>query len=320
MRTVGRFVWEHFSEDDVAPAQDAFDVIYSVTDAEHERYGRMGIEPVRVHMGIHPELLAIEPQRDGERITLVWPGSFMGRRKPLDEALEAFGRVERPATSPAAPRPGRAQGGQARRKRRKNDPRIEVLLEDQPTAEHLQSFADCDVCLTPSRWEGLGLPLYEATAFGMPIITNDDPPMNEVVTDGLNGILIASHPEGTTRSGIDSKDPDVDDMARAIEAICDDALRAKLSAGALEVRERLPWSRTVEDLEQPARDRGRDERRRGARPRPLRCRRAALGDDAAAADARRASRAGDPARDALHPGSDQGMPARRRPPTRSPRR
>jgi glycosyltransferase involved in cell wall biosynthesis len=37
-------------------------------------------------------------------------------------------------------------------------------------------------------------------------------------------------------------------MARAIEAICDDELRARLSEGALEVRERLRWSRMVEDL------------------------------------------------------------------------
>src|SRR6266508_4356759 len=172
VRTVGRVVWEHFSPEDVGPANDAFDVIYAVTDAERERYRGLGVEAVRVRFGCHPELLAIEPHRDPDRVTLVWPGSFMGRRQPL----------------------------------------------------------------------------YEATAFGMPIITNDDPPMNEIVTDGLNGILIASHPDGTTRSGIEAKAPDVDDMARAIEAICDDALRAKLSEGAIEVRERLSWSRTVEDL------------------------------------------------------------------------
>jgi glycosyltransferase involved in cell wall biosynthesis len=247
VRTVGRFVWEHFSTDDVEPAQRAFDVIYSMTDAEHERYATMGIEAVRVHFGIHPELLALEPHRDPERITLVWPGSFMGRRKPIDEAIEALGRVD-------DPRLRLLLRGQVKRKEGKlakaaeRDPRIEILLEDLPTAEHLQSFANADVCLTPSRWEGLGLPLYEATAVGMPILTNDDPPMNEVVTDGLNGILFASHPDGTTRSGIDAKSPDVDDMARAIEAITDDALRAKLSAGALEVRERLAWSRTVDDL------------------------------------------------------------------------
>jgi 1,2-diacylglycerol 3-alpha-glucosyltransferase len=174
VRTVGRFVWEHFSDEHVGPAQEAFAAIYSVTEAEHERYRQMGIDSVRVAFGIHPELLAIEPQRDPDTITVVWPGSFMGRRKPLDEALEAFGRVD-------DPRLRLLLRGQVKRKAGKleqaaqRDPRIEVRLEDTPTAEHLQTFADCDVCLTPSRWEGLGLPLYEATAFGMPIITNDDP-------------------------------------------------------------------------------------------------------------------------------------------------
>ena len=62
------------------------------------------------------------------------------------------------------------------------DPRIELVIDDMPTDEHLRLFASCDVCLGPSRWEGLGLFLYEAIAFGMPQITNDSPPMNEVVT------------------------------------------------------------------------------------------------------------------------------------------
>jgi 1,2-diacylglycerol 3-alpha-glucosyltransferase len=245
--TVGRFVWEHFSSGDVEPAQSAFDVIYSVTRAERERYREMGIESVPVQYGCHPELLAIEPRRDGETVRLVWPGSFMGRRKPLDEALEAFGRV-------GDPRLRLLLRGQVKRKAGKlaeaaeRDPRIEVVLEDQPTAEHLRTFADCDVCLTPSRWEGLGLPLYEATAFGMPIITNDNPPMNEIVEDGRNGLLVASHPDGETRSGLTAYSPDVDDLARAIERIADDELRARLSAGAIEVRGRLAWSRTVEDL------------------------------------------------------------------------
>ena len=70
------------------------------------------------------------------------------------------------------------------------DPRIELVIDDMPTDEHLRLFAACDVCLGPSRWEGLGLLLYEAIAFGMPQITNDSPPMNEVVSDGVNGLLV----------------------------------------------------------------------------------------------------------------------------------
>jgi 1,2-diacylglycerol 3-alpha-glucosyltransferase len=245
--TVGRFVWEHFSPEHAALATEAFDVIYSLTAAERERYREMGIETFAVRWGCHPELTSIVPRRDPETVTLVWPGSFMGRRKPLDEALEAFGRVREP-------RLRLLLRGQVKRKAGKleeaaaGDPRIELLLEDRPTAEHLQTFANCDVCLTPSRWEGLGLPLYEATAFGMPIITNDNPPMNEIVEDGVNGLLVSAHPDGKTRSGLTAYTPNVDDLARAIERIASDELRATLSEGAIEMRERLAWSRTVEDV------------------------------------------------------------------------
>jgi 1,2-diacylglycerol 3-alpha-glucosyltransferase len=245
--TVGRFVWEHFSSGDAAPAAEAFDVIYSLTGAERERYREMGIDTVPVRWGCHPELTSVVPRRDPETVTMVWPGSFMGRRKPLDEALEAFGRVR-------DQRLRLLLRGQVKRKAGKlaeaaaRDPRIELLLEDRPTAEHLQTFANCDVCLTPSRWEGLGLPLYEATAFGMPIITNDNPPMNEIVEDGFNGLLVSAHPDGETRSGLTAYTPDVEDLARAIERAADDELRARLGEGAIEMRDRLSWSRTVEDV------------------------------------------------------------------------
>jgi glycosyltransferase involved in cell wall biosynthesis len=125
------------------------------------------------------------------------------------------------------------------------DPRIEILLSDQPRAQHLELFAGCDICLSPSRWEGLGLPLYEATAFGMPVITNDDPPMNEIVRDGLNGLLVASHPDGQAKSGIPARAVDVDDLAAAIERVADPELRERLAAGARRVRRERSWDRTV---------------------------------------------------------------------------
>jgi glycosyltransferase involved in cell wall biosynthesis len=36
-----------------------------------------------------------------------------------------------------------------------------------------------DICVQPSRWEGLGLPLLECQSAGMPLITVDAAPMNE---------------------------------------------------------------------------------------------------------------------------------------------
>ena len=57
MRTIGRFVWESFPPEDAAPAKEAFDVIYSVTRAEQERYRGFGIDSPLLTWGCHPELI-----------------------------------------------------------------------------------------------------------------------------------------------------------------------------------------------------------------------------------------------------------------------
>ncbi|RJR42636.1 MAG: tetratricopeptide repeat protein, partial [Desulfobacteraceae bacterium] len=46
------------------------------------------------------------------------------------------------------------------------------------------------ILLFPSKLEGLGLPLPEGLACGLPAIATDAPPMNEFVKDGYNGLLI----------------------------------------------------------------------------------------------------------------------------------
>ena len=245
--TVGRFVWEHFSPEHVAGAKDAFDIVYSLHRAEQERYAQLGIESPYVTWGCHPELLAVEPERaaDGQ-VRLLVPGSFMGRRKPLAEILDAFSRTTNDRLRLVIK-------GQTSRKEGKlasaaaADPRIEILIEDQATDEHLSFVAGCDVCLSPTRWEGLGLPLYEAIAFGQPAITNDNAPMNEAIKDGVNGLLVSATPAGTARSGIPAWSPDPGELAQAIERIADDRARSELAAGARELRDsERAWSRTVE--------------------------------------------------------------------------
>ena len=122
------------------------------------------------------------------------------------------------------------------------------MLEDEPEDEHRARFASCDVCLAPSRWEGLGLPLFEATAFGLPIITNDKPPMSEMVLDGRSGILVPSERNGEARSGIPAWDPDVGALTAAIERLGDraelermrDGRRRAARAAALGAHRRRP--------------------------------------------------------------------------------
>ncbi len=256
VKTVGRFVWEMFSPEDAEPAKRAYDVLYSMTRCEQARYAEMGIESPYVQWGLHRELLdaaadaqAAAPRDRDDLVRFYFPGALLGPRKPHKEVVEAF----------------RAAKGEnlrlifkAQLERRMNyleraaeeDPRIELVIDDMPTDEHLRLFAGCDVCLGPSRWEGLGLFLYEAVAFGMPQITNDSPPMNEVVRDGVNGLLVSDEQDDVAPSGIPSMKPDVAALTAAIERLADPAERERLAAGARASQEDFAWDKTVRDYDE----------------------------------------------------------------------
>jgi 1,2-diacylglycerol 3-alpha-glucosyltransferase len=265
VRTVGRFVWEHFSSEHIGPAGEAFDRIYSLTAVERERYAGMGIESPRVRWGCHPELLRFASDATSDRsgraaehsVVYLFPGGFMSKRKPLEETIEAFraarGERLRLVIKAQVERQGKKVGRWIRGGSRfgRRDRRIELVSRDLPTDEYLRLLAGADVCLAPSRWEGLGLHLFEATALGVPIVTNDNPPMNEVVIDGRNGLLVPGIPDGTApRSGIPAFRPDLAALTRAIERLSDDGLRAELAAGARQRREELSWETTKDDLAQ----------------------------------------------------------------------
>ena len=223
VRTVGRFVWEHFTE----RARRGREAGLRRRLLVHE--GRAGAvcgdghrEPVR-SLGVPSRAVGScrgaardsslgrlrrrsREARDDWRY--VFPGGFLGHRKPLEPVLEAFSPV--PATTCACSSRRRSSGSkqiEPAERAAAADPRIELRIGDQPTAEHLRELAACDVCVAPARWEGLGLPLYEAIAFGQPAITNDAPPMNEAIHDDRNGVLVAGTPNGSAKSGIPALDP-----------------------------------------------------------------------------------------------------------------
>lgn len=53
------------------------------------------------------------------------------------------------------------------------------------------------VYVYPSKLEGIGLTICEALASGLPVITTNEPPMNEFIYNGINGFLLDL--ESTTR-------------------------------------------------------------------------------------------------------------------------
>ena len=89
----------------------------------------------------------------------------------------------------------------------------------------------------PSYREGLPKGLIEAGACGLPLVTTDVPGCREVVTDGVDGLLVPAKDAGA--------------LAGAIARLQDDAdLRARLGAAArakalAEFDERIVIERTV---------------------------------------------------------------------------
>jgi glycosyltransferase involved in cell wall biosynthesis len=247
VRTIGRFVWERFSDEHVEPTRRAYDLVYSLTRAEQERYAGMGIETPYVRYGVHPEYFEVTPDREHEGVRFHYHAGLLGKRKPFKEVINAF-TATRESELRLIVKAQIERRMKFLEKAVKRDRRIELVLEDLPTDVHLQMFADADVCMAPARWEGLGLHLYEAIAFGQPIVCNDDPPMNELVTDGVNGLLVRSHDDGLANSGIPARTVDVDALTGAISRLADPGLRAELSAGALRIREERSWDRTVADF------------------------------------------------------------------------
>jgi glycosyltransferase involved in cell wall biosynthesis len=253
VRTLGRFVWEQFEPGHTPGAKRAFDVVYSLLASERARYAGLGIESPRVRWGCHPELLEAAARFRGERaedgtVRFYFPGGYMTKRKPLKPTLQAFRAADGKNLRLVLKAQVERRTNLVRRGARK-DKRVEPIFDDMPTDGHHRLLASVDAFLAPSRWEGLGLHLYEAAAFGVPVITNDNPPMNEVVIDGESGVLVPGiELEEPAPSGIPAYDPDVPALTAAIERVADADERRALAAGTARSRERLTWDNTLADL------------------------------------------------------------------------
>lgn len=246
VKTYGAFVWESFGPENVGPALSAFDCIYSLTRCEQERYASMGINSPLIGWGCHPELFNyIQPKRYDDHVVFFYPGGYLSKRKPTYEVIEAFASVDEPRARLVIKSQHGVRGQELVDFCLLKDPRIEVIVGDLSVRDYLKLFASSDVSLAPSRWEGLGLHLFEAVAFGIPTITSDGPPMNEIVNDGIDGLLIKSSISGYRRPGVPILDPDIDSLTEAIARMCDNDFRVVLESGVRIKREKLSWSHTA---------------------------------------------------------------------------
>lgn len=107
---------------------------------------------------------------------------------------------------------------------------VELIVRDEP--ERWNIYDDADMLLCPTRWEGLGLQLYEAQAVGCLVAATDAGPMNEA--GQVLPIRVAAH-ERMCLGGLpfDAALADPHDLCRIVrEWHCRECWRESLLASA----------------------------------------------------------------------------------------
>ena len=112
-----------------------------------------------------------------------------------------------------------------------------TMLGHVPNTELPTVTAGCDLYLGPSTGgESFGIVLVEAMAAGLPVVASDTPGYDEVVTDGVDGLLVTP------------RDPSA--LAARIELLLEDhALSERLAAAGRERAASFDWSIVIRRLE-----------------------------------------------------------------------
>ena len=110
-----------------------------------------------------------------------------------------------------------------------------TFLENLSTEELLHEYNRAQVLVSPSLYEGFGLPAAEAQACGTPVVATTAGALPEIVDDGVTGLLV---PPGDTGA-----------LAEAIRTLLTDPERCRRmgEAGAKRVQEHFSWQRTAEE-------------------------------------------------------------------------
>ena len=117
-------------------------------------------------------------------------------------------------------------------------PNVVVRLADLDDPAAL--YDEGDVCIQPSRWEGLGLSLLESQACGLPLVTTDAPPMNEY-QPLLRLPCVTSKAQLSGFQVIDQHEADPQALANVLRSLHGADIRAASRAARTYVEQTHSW-------------------------------------------------------------------------------
>ncbi len=127
---------------------------------------------------------------------------------------------------------------------------VEALSRD----ELVCAYNRAQLLVSPSLYEGFGLPAAEALACGTPVVATTAGALREIVEHGVSGLMVPP--------------AEVEPLAEAIRTLLEDPGRCRDmgEAGARRVQERFSWRRTAEETVALYEDVLAERRRNGAAP------------------------------------------------------
>ena len=211
-------------------ARHVFAFSRATRDSLVEHYGVAAADVTVVGAGVNVDVMpaARRPARSGPPTVLMVGNDF--ERKGGHVLLEAFARLR-------AARPG------ARLVLIGTDPQIgapppgvEVLGRVRDRRRVLAAYAQADVFALPAVFDPFPLVVLEAMAFGVPVVTTDSCGIPDVITDGVDGVMVAPG------------DPAA--LAAALEDLVGDPERAERigAAGRARVTDAFTWDHVVERM------------------------------------------------------------------------
>jgi glycosyltransferase involved in cell wall biosynthesis len=195
--------------------ETAVGVIYNGVDPQEWSESELGPlrEPTRRAMGLGPEERVLLFVGDFYRKGLAVAIAALAATKDLDTQLLVVGRGETAAFREQAVRLGVGS-------------RLHFVGFQRDVRPY---FAAADAFVFPTRYEPFGMVVTEAMAAGLPVITTALAGASEIITPGVNGLLLAD-PE------------DADALASAVRYIFSDAARAREMAAAARLTAReVDW-------------------------------------------------------------------------------
>ena len=94
-----------------------------------------------------------------------------------------------------------------------------------------------DIFAMPSRIESFGLVVMEAMAAGLPVIISGRVGARDIITSGLNGLILPDHPNSS-------------DMAEALSLLMDPGRRKEIGENAKKESLKHNWDSVVHKMAQ----------------------------------------------------------------------